>query len=108
MNIDPEILIFDNAEELAGAAAIRFLNQAKRTIGNQGRFTVALSGGNTPRRVYELLASDEFKTKLRGKTFTSSSAMSGRSLKIILPATTAWLSPRCFPKFRFLDQTYMR
>lgn len=64
MSIDPEILIFDDAEQLARAAAIRFLNQAERTIGKQGRFTVALSGGNTPRRVYELLASDEFKDQI--------------------------------------------
>lgn len=30
----------------------------------QHPFSVALSGGNTPRRVYELLASDEFKLKV--------------------------------------------
>ena len=61
---DSEILIFDDAEQLGKAAAVAFSEQAESFITRQGRFSVALSGGNTPRRVYELLASDEFKKQI--------------------------------------------
>ncbi|HEX5432853.1 MAG TPA: 6-phosphogluconolactonase [Candidatus Angelobacter sp.] len=40
------------------AAADEFVRCAKDAIGARGRFTVALSGGNTPRAVYALLASE--------------------------------------------------
>jgi 6-phosphogluconolactonase len=67
MSLDPEILIFDDADQLARAAAVAFSEQAQSFITRQGRFSVALSGGNTPRRVYELLASDEFKNQIAWK-----------------------------------------
>ena len=59
-----EIEIFDDAEELAHAAAVRFQTLAQSSVARQGRFSVALAGGNTPRRVYELLATDEFKQQI--------------------------------------------
>lgn len=65
MKSNPEILIFDNPEELATAAAVKFLELSRSFIARQGRFSVALAGGNTPRRVYELLATDEFKTQIQ-------------------------------------------
>jgi len=65
MKSNPEILIFDNAEELARAAAVKFLEHSQSFIARQGRFSVALSGGNTPRRVYELLATDELKNQIQ-------------------------------------------
>ena len=42
------VLVFDDAE-----------SAAREAIEARGLFTVALSGGNTPRRVYELLAGEE-------------------------------------------------
>ena len=59
-----EIEVFDDAEELAHAAAVRFLTLAQSSVARQGRFSVALAGGNTPRRVYELLATDEFNQQI--------------------------------------------
>jgi 6-phosphogluconolactonase len=59
-----EIEVFNDAEELAHAAAVRFQTLAKSSVARQGRFSVALAGGNTPRRVYELLATDEFKQQI--------------------------------------------
>jgi 6-phosphogluconolactonase len=50
--------IFADAEELARAAASTFVNDAGQAINDHGRFAVALSGGNTPRRVYELLGTE--------------------------------------------------
>jgi 6-phosphogluconolactonase len=52
-----ELRIVDDAEELAGAAAAEFLAQGEAAIARQGRFSVALSGGSTPARLYTLLAS---------------------------------------------------
>lgn len=54
--------MFDTPELLAAAAARRFVMFASKSSAQQP-FSVALSGGNTPRRVYELLAT-EFKSKV--------------------------------------------
>jgi 6-phosphogluconolactonase len=50
------IFVYDDAEALSQAAA-RWLTEKARVA--QGRFAVALAGGSTPRRMYELLASAE-------------------------------------------------
>jgi 6-phosphogluconolactonase len=55
-----KILVFDDVAALARAAAeevIRVLSDAAR---NQGRATIALSGGSTPEALYRLLAEDPF------------------------------------------------
>ena len=56
----PRVTVFDDAEAVARAAAGRVAELARLSISERGSFTLALSGGNTPRRVYELLASAEF------------------------------------------------
>jgi len=43
---------------LARAAAVEFLRAARHAIAATGRFTVALSGGSTPKAVFTLLAQD--------------------------------------------------
>ena len=48
--------IYNNPEALSRAAADLFVHQSQMAVQNKGRFSVALSGGNTPRRLYELLA----------------------------------------------------
>jgi len=57
---EPNVSVFDDAESVARAAAARIAELARTAIETRGLFTIALSGGNTPRRVYELLASEEF------------------------------------------------
>ena len=57
----PRVRLFEDAESLARGAAARFAELARESIDARGRFAVALSGGSTPRRVYELLASAEFR-----------------------------------------------
>lgn len=52
----PELAIFADAAQLAQAAVNEFAAVAKVAVAQRGRFTVALSGGNTPRTVYSLLA----------------------------------------------------
>jgi 6-phosphogluconolactonase len=51
-------LIVPAADELNRAAATEFVRAAQDAIKARGRFAVALSGGNTPRGVYSLLAEE--------------------------------------------------
>jgi 6-phosphogluconolactonase len=57
----PEVQIFPNPAEVARAAARFFVDYAWQCIAKDGQFMVALSGGNTPRLMFEILASDEFR-----------------------------------------------
>jgi 6-phosphogluconolactonase len=54
-----EIEVFQTLDELSRDAARRFVAVAGDAIETRGRFSVSLSGGNTPMKLYELLA-DEF------------------------------------------------
>jgi len=51
------IEVFPTAADLFHAAAEEFSRIGRQAIGAQGRFTVALSGGSTPKSLYSLLAS---------------------------------------------------
>ena len=55
------ISVFDDPEQLAHAAAAKFVEHARET---GDRFCVSLAGGNTPRRVYELLATELFSRQI--------------------------------------------
>lgn len=57
---DRVIKVLADPPAVALAVAEMFLESAKEAIERQGRFTVALSGGSTPRALYELLATDGF------------------------------------------------
>ncbi len=54
----PEIRIFKDLEELSQAAANLFAEQAAQSITERNHFLVALNGGSTPTRLFELLATD--------------------------------------------------
>jgi 6-phosphogluconolactonase len=64
MSAHPNLRVFENLEQLATAAAERFVEAAAASQNSLGRFCVALSGGNTPKRVYELLATDSFRSRV--------------------------------------------
>lgn len=59
----PEIKVLPDSAALNLAAAQEFQTAAEQAIAQRGRFSVALSGGNTPRSVYSLLA-QQYKTSL--------------------------------------------
>ncbi len=60
-----KICIAENPESLAHQAADIFVDIANSTIRNsKGHFSVALSGGSTPKALYSLLASDEYSSKV--------------------------------------------
>jgi 6-phosphogluconolactonase len=58
--VAPEIVIVSDRAALARDAAQRFVALARESIAARERFTVALSGGSTPRDLYVLLATPEF------------------------------------------------
>src|SRR5436309_16057898 len=60
----PEVRVFPNVEELSWHAASRFEQLAKRRIAEGHIFAAALSGGSTPRRHYQLLASDPLPDRI--------------------------------------------
>ena len=59
----PVIRIVDSPEALAGEAAKDFVRLARESALAEGEFSVALAGGSTPRRLYELLASEKFSRR---------------------------------------------
>ena len=62
----PEIRVFKDVEELSRAAAALFAEQAAESIAEQHHFLVALNGGSTPTRLFQLLAT-EFRDKVEWK-----------------------------------------
>ncbi|MDD1650985.1 MAG: 6-phosphogluconolactonase, partial [Methylococcaceae bacterium] len=55
MSSQREWYVAGSPDDLAREAARRFIELAGAAIRDHGRFAVALSGGSTPRRLYELL-----------------------------------------------------
>ena len=53
-----ELRIFDDFEQLSQYAAKLFIKQAAQSIEDRGQFLVALNGGSTPMRLFQLLATD--------------------------------------------------
>ena len=49
---------YPNADALAHAAGVELLRLARESIAQRGVFTLALSGGSTPKKLYALLAND--------------------------------------------------
>ena len=64
MSLNAEIRVFPNADELNRATAELFVQAAQRRLGAGGLFCAALSGGSTPRRLYQLLADSDFARRI--------------------------------------------
>ena len=56
--------IYSDYESLSRGAAELFVEKAEQAVRGRGRFSVVLSGGSTPRRTYELLASPSFRERV--------------------------------------------
>jgi 6-phosphogluconolactonase len=59
-----DIRVLESDHEVARAAANCFVDIALSSISALGRFSVVLSGGSTPRRTYQLLASAEYRNRI--------------------------------------------
>ena len=61
------IHIYKTEKELLNAIANYFIQSAKESIETDGQFNVALSGGNSPKKLYQLLSSTLYKNKVEWK-----------------------------------------
>lgn len=60
----PEVVVCQDADEIARRAADRFVSAAEAAAVERGRFAVALSGGSTPEKLHRMLASPEYTGKV--------------------------------------------
>ncbi len=56
--------IFNNSDEAIKAVASYFISVAQQAISDRTQFNVSLSGGSSPKKLYELLASAELKEQI--------------------------------------------
>jgi 6-phosphogluconolactonase len=59
-----DVRVFEDLEALSRAAAEEFTELASRNKMGGSPFTAALSGGSSPKRFYELLATQEFSARI--------------------------------------------
>ena len=64
-NSAPQLHVFATVEEVLHGLADLFVALADRAVTVQGRFSVALSGGGSPKKLYELLASPACRERVR-------------------------------------------
>ncbi|GAB3862033.1 6-phosphogluconolactonase [Hymenobacter terrigena] len=62
--------VFASVDEVLHRLADFFVEQARQAVAARGRFSVALSGGSSPKKLYELLASPAYRERVPwAKTF---------------------------------------
>lgn len=62
--IDPQIKVCPTPMEVAKEAAERIIAAANEAVTHEGSFSIALSGGSTPKVLYELLASPGYTERM--------------------------------------------
>lgn len=60
----PTITVFPDSESLVSGAADFIVESGRQALAVRGRFTAALAGGNTPKPVYERLATPGYRDRL--------------------------------------------
>src|SRR6478672_9656258 len=56
--------VFKQIDEVIEGVAQLFITGAQQAIAERGQFNVSLSGGSSPKKLYELLASNGYKEKI--------------------------------------------
>ena len=59
-----EIKVVSDAKAVAAEAAERVASAAERAIAERGKFSIALSGGSTPKALYALLAAEPYRSRI--------------------------------------------
>jgi 6-phosphogluconolactonase len=59
-----DVTIFPDGGQLSVAAAEYIVRVAQESIATHGRFTLALSGGSTPRKLYAMLADEPYRGQI--------------------------------------------
>src|SRR4051812_43334092 len=62
-----DIYIFNTPDELGRAAAEYIITTASQAADEKGKFTIVLSGGETPKRLYALLAKKDYSGRIPWK-----------------------------------------
>src|SRR5689334_21237330 len=62
--IPGEVRIVPTAEAVAQAAAELFVHDCEQSLRERGRFVVALSGGSSPKRSFELLSTQPYSSRV--------------------------------------------
>ena len=60
----PEIKVVPDAKAVAAEAAERVTSAAERGIAERGAFSIALSGGSTPKALYALLTAEPYRSRI--------------------------------------------
>jgi len=63
-NNKPNVEVANDAESLAHRSVDFFIEQANKAVAQKGVFHVAISGGHTPQRFYELLGQSDYANKI--------------------------------------------
>ena len=85
-----KIEIFHTPVFLFKAAAGHILDLYEKAVAKRGTFTIALSGGHTPKKLYELLATPEYAKKINWKN-----------------VYVFWSDERCVPVFNEENNSHM-
>lgn len=62
-----EIKVFSDLQALSREAAKKFISIGNQSIKRNSRFIVALAGGSTPKSLYQLLTTENFKSQIDWK-----------------------------------------
>jgi hypothetical protein len=102
----PGVRVYPQPADVARGAARLFVDYAWQSIAKYGEFMVALSGGNTPRMLFEVLASDEFRGQVDWARRICSGATSALFLPKVRTAITVWPGANCSCASPFRRQTF--
>ncbi len=58
------VTIYNDTNTLSHAAAQYIVRIAQKSIAKQGHFTIALSGGSTPKKLYGMLAEEPYRSQI--------------------------------------------
>src|SRR6185295_14815648 len=64
MTAGRDVVVHPTVDALMRAAADEIAGAAAKAVRDTGRFAIALSGGSTPRRLYEVLAREPYATSI--------------------------------------------
>ena len=64
INVVREIKVVPDAKAVAAEAADRVTEAAQRAIAERGKFSIALSGGSTPKALYALLTAEPYRSRI--------------------------------------------
>jgi 6-phosphogluconolactonase/glucosamine-6-phosphate isomerase/deaminase len=93
-----EIVVCRDVADLKQRAAEHFITIASLSVRRSGRFTVALSGGSTPKQLYSLLAQAGYRERIAWSRIHFFWVTNAVSRRIIRKATIEWLTNRSYQK----------